>query len=354
VWFHFQKERLVCVLKAAVYHSLDDVRVEEVAKPKVGVGDVLVQMRACGVCGSDLMEWYLEKRAPLVLGHEPAGVVVEAGERVEGFRVGDRVFAHHHVACLTCHYCRRGAYTMCEKFGKTHLEPGGFAEFFRVPADNLRVDTLKVPKEVSFEEATLIEPVACGIRAMKKCGIEYGDCVAVVGAGPAGLINCALARLSGADVVAVADVVDYRLKVAKRFGADVAVNVEKEDFVKAVGAVTDGRGADVVVVTAPNVKAYESALRVCRRGGTVCLFAPTSPEQTVALSPHKLFFNEVKLVPSYSTSHLETRTALELIRSKRIDAKALITHRFPLSRVGEAFRTAARSKECLKVVVLNE
>jgi L-iditol 2-dehydrogenase len=341
-------------MKAAVYYSLDDVRVEEVARPKIGADEILVEMKACGVCGSDLMEWYLEKRAPLVLGHEPAGVVVEVGKEVEGFSLGDRVFAHHHVACLTCHYCRRGAFTMCRKFGSTHLEPGGFAEFFRVPADNLRVDTLPIPNNVSLEEATLIEPVACGVRAMGKCGVEYGDTVAVVGAGPAGVINAVLARLSGAGRVVVGDVVDYRLEAARRFGADVVVNVERESFVDRVMEATEGRGADVVVVTAPSVKAYGSALDLCRKGGTVCVFAPTSPEQMLALSVHRLFFNEIRLVPSYSTSHVETRTALELIRSGRIDAKGLITHRFPLSRAGEAFRTAAREKECLKVVVVNE
>jgi len=341
-------------MKAAVYYNLDDVRVEEVAKPKIGAGEILVQMKACGVCGSDLMDWYLEKRAPLVLGHEPAGVVVEVGGEVEGFSVGDRVFAHHHVACLTCHYCRRGAFTMCSKFGSTHLEHGGFAEFFRVPADNLCVDTLHIPDEVSFEEAALIEPVACGVRAMHKCGVEVGDTVAVVGAGPAGVINAVLARLSGAGLVLVGDVVDYRLEAARRFGADIVVNVESESFVDRVREATDGRGADVVVVTAPSVKAYASALDLCRKGGTVCVFAPTAHEQTMPLSVHRLFFNEIRLVPSYSTSHLETRTALELIRSGKIDAKGLITHRFPLSQTGEAFRTAAREKKCLKVVVVNE
>jgi L-iditol 2-dehydrogenase len=341
-------------MKVAVYHSLDDVRIEEVAKPKIGADDVLVEMKACGVCGSDLMEWYLEKRAPLVLGHEPAGVVVEVGGKVEGFREGDRVFAHHHVACLTCHYCQRGAYTMCQKFSKTHLEPGGFAEYFRVPADNLQIDTLKIPENVSFEEATLIEPIACGVRAIKKCEIQQGDTVAIIGAGPAGIINAALASVSGATQIVVGDVVDYRLKAARRFGADLAVNVEKESFADKVKGATEGRGADVVVVTAPNTKAFGSAFEVCRKGGMICVFAPTSPDQTVPISPHDLFFKEIRIVPSYSTSHLETRTALELIRSGRVDAKGLITHRFPLSRAAEAFQTAARNRECLKVVITNE
>lgn len=341
-------------MKAAMYYSLDDVRVEEIAKPKIGTHEILVEMKACGVCGSDLMGWYLEKRAPLVLGHEPAGVVVEVGSKVKDFAKGDRVFAHHHVACLTCHYCRRGAYTMCKKFSKTRLEPGGFAEYFKVPADNLQIDTLKIPDNVSFEGATLIEPIACGIRAIKNCEIQYGDTVAIIGAGPAGVINSALAKLSGASQIMVGDVIDYRLKAARKFGADTTVNVQNENFVDKVKEVTDGRGADVVVVTAPNAKAYASALEVCRKGGTVCVFAPTSPEQTIAISPHKLFFQEIKMVPSYSTSHLETRTALALIKSGRIDAEGLITYSFPLSHAAEAFQTAAKNKECLKVVILNE
>jgi L-iditol 2-dehydrogenase len=243
---------------------------------------------------------------------------------------------------------------MCQKFAKTHLDPGGFAEYFRVPEDNLRIDTLRIPDSVSFEEATLIEPLACGIRAINKCEIQNGDTVAIIGAGPAGIINVALRRLSGAGQILVSDVVDYRLRMARKFGADVAINVQNESFAEAVKSVTEDRGADTVIVTAPSVKAYDSALEICRKGGTICVFAPTSPEQTISVSPHRLFFQEIRLVPSYSTSHLETRTALELIRTGRIDAKGLITHRFPLSRAGEAFQTAARNKECLKVVILNE
>jgi len=341
-------------MKAVVYHSLNDVRIEEVAKPKISADEILVEMKACGVCGSDLMGWYLEKRAPLVLGHEPSGIVAEVGSNVEDFSEGDRVFAHHHVACLTCHYCRNTAYTMCEKFHNTHLHPGGFAEYFRVPEDNLRIDTLKIPENVSFEHATLIEPVACGIRAVTKCGIHQEDTVAIFGAGPAGVISVALTRLSGASQIVVGDLIDFRLKAAKKFGADMAVNVQKENFIEIVKSATQGRGADVVIVTAPSTKAYDSALEVCRKGGTICVFAPTSPEQTVPISPHKLFFQEIKLIPSYSTSHLETRTALEMIRNGKIDAKGLITRRFPLSNAQEAFNTAAHDKDCLKVVIFNE
>jgi L-iditol 2-dehydrogenase len=288
------------------------------------------------------------------LGHEPAGIIVEAGKNVKGFEVGDRVFAHHHVACLTCHYCTRGDYTLCAKFTQTHIEPGGFAEYFKVPAPNLQIDTLKLPNNVSYEEATLIEPVGCCVRAQNKCGIQKGDTVAIVGAGPSGIIHAMLAKLGGASQIIVSDTVEYRLKAAQRLGADVTVNPLKEKVAEKVKDDTEGRGADVVIVTAPNVKAIEESVSICRKGGTLCLFAPTKPEEQARLSPHRLFFNEIRIVPSYSTSHLETRTALQLISSGRIKAKELITHRFPLSQTAEAFKIAAHSKECLKVVVVNE
>ena len=341
-------------MKAVVYYSLDNIIIEDRPTPKIGAQEVLVEMRACGICGSDLMEWYLKTRAPLVLGHEPSGIVAKAGSKVEGFEVGDRIFTHHHVACLTCYYCRRGAYTLCEQFTKTHLEPGGFAEYFKVPAANLQKDTLKIPTEFSFEEATLIEPVGCCIRALNKCNIQPSDSAVVVGAGPSGIIFTMLLRIFGASQVVVTDFVDYRLKAANRLGADLTVNPEKESLMDVVKKATDGRGADVVVVTAPNVNAYLAGMELCRKGGTLCVFAPTQPEDFMRISPNRLFFSEIKLVPSYSTSHIETRIALRLIRAKRIDAKKLITHRFPLSRTAEAFQTAARSKECIKVVVLNE
>lgn len=341
-------------MKAVVYYGLENILVEEVPLPKIGAQEILVEMKACGVCGSDLMGWYLKTRAPLVLGHEPSGIVAEAGSEVEGFEAGDRVFVHHHVACLGCYYCRRGAYTLCEQFARTHLDPGGFAEYFRVPAPNLQKDTLRIPQGISFEEATLIEPVGCCIRALNKCNVQASDTAVVVGAGPSGIIMTMLLRIFGASQVMVTDFVDYRLKAAEHLGADSTINPETESLIDAVKEATDGRGADVVIVTAPNVHAYLTGIELCRKGGTLCVFAPTQPEDFMRLSLNKLFFSEIRLVPSYSTSHIETRIALKLIRTKRVEAEELITHRFPLSKTAEAFETAARSKECIKVVVLNK
>jgi len=341
-------------MKVALYYALDDIRIEDKPKPKIGPDEILVEMKACGICGSDLMEWYLRSRAPLVLGHEPSGLVAEVGKDVKDFQVGDRVFVHHHVACLKCHYCAHGDYTMCQQFTQTHIYPGGFAEYFRVPAPNLQIDTLTLPSNVSYEEATLIEPVGCCIRAQSKCGIKKGDTVTIIGAGPSGIIHAILAKISGATTTIVSDIVEYRLKAAKRLGADLTVNPQKEKLTEQVKDATEGRGADVVIATAPNTKAIEDGIQICRKGGTLCLFAPTQPDEQARLSPHRLFFSEITIVPSYSTSHIETRLALQFISSGKIKAKELITHRFPLSQTAEAFKTAAKNKECLKVIVLNE
>ncbi len=341
-------------MKAAVFHGLSDVRCEEVPVPEPGPEEILVEMKACGICGSDLMDWYLRARAPLVLGHEPSGVVAEVGDRVAGFAPGDRVFVHHHVACLSCHYCVNGSFTVCDQFRRTNILPGGLAEFFRVPSRNVKVDTLRIPDVLSFEEATLLEPIACCLRALGRCRLQMGDTVLVIGAGPSGAIHVMISRGFGAARVIVSDFVDYRLEVARKLGADLVINPRNENLVHRVMEATDGRGADIVVVTAPNVKAFSEALDVCRRGGTVSLFAPTPPDESIGWSPYRLFFSEISIVPSYSASHVETRAAMSLLASGRIPAKELITHRFPLGRVDEAFQMAAEGKNCMKVVVVND
>jgi L-iditol 2-dehydrogenase len=341
-------------MKVAMYYDPHDIRIEEMPMPEIGNDEILVEMKACGICGSDLMDWYLKDRAPLVLGHEPAGMIAKKGSMVKGFGVGDRVFVHHHVACLTCHYCMHGDYTLCEQFHNTNIEPGGLAEHFRVPAPNLQIDTLEIPEAVSFEEATLIEPVGCCIRAFRRSGIQTGDSVAIIGAGTTGVIHTALSKILGAAKTIVSDLIDYRLRVAEKFGADVAINPESEDLTEVVKAETNGIGADIVIVTAPNTKAYKAGLSVCRRGGKLCVFAPADPGKHLQFSPRELFFSEIQVVPSYSTSHLETRMALELIKSGRIRIKELITHRFGLLNAAEAFETALENKESLKVMVLSE
>ena len=340
------------LLKAAVYYGPSDIRYENVPKPEVGSDEILVKMKACGICGSDLEDWYLKDRAPLVLGHEPTGVVAEAGKDVEGFEVGDRVFVHHHVGCLTCHYCTHGDFTVCPKFRKTNIHPGGFAEYFRVPADNLLIDTLKLPSEVSFEAGSLIEPIACCIRGLTRLDFRPGDSAAILGVGPMGAILTSLFKMHDASTIVVSDAVKFRLDTAKKLGADVAVDITAEEPVEAIKAATEGRGADVVIVATSSIKAYETAIKSCRRGGEVLVFAPIAATESLPLNMHYIFFNEVHLIPSYSTTHIETRMALNLLKSGRINSDLLITHKFPLGELGRARELAKKDKNCLKVVML--
>jgi L-iditol 2-dehydrogenase len=337
-------------MKVARYYSRRDIRVEEAPVPRIGPGEILVQVKACGLCGSDLMEWYTKEKAPAVLGHEPAGVVTEVGEGVTDFEVGDRVFVHHHVPCFTCHDCLRGYYTLCETFKATHLDPGGFAEYVRVPALNVQRDVLKIPPDLSFDQATMIEPVATCIRGAERAGIQTGDTVVVIGAGVTGLIHMQLARCLGAGTVVITDFSDYRLDVARRLGADFTVNA-REDVLTTLEEVNEGRRADVVVVTAGSIQAMEEGMALAGGGATVLLFAPSPPGVTLPIIPHHLLFSEITVTASYSCSPAETRQALKLIHRGRIEVGEMITHRFDLAGVGEAIRLAAEAGQSLKIVI---
>lgn len=341
-------------MKAAVYRDKDDIRIEDKPVPKMGDDEVLVQMKACGICGSDLMDWYIKPRAPLVLGHEPMGLISKKGRNVMSFEVGDRVFVHHHIACMSCHYCMRGDFTLCEQFHNTKIVPGGFAEYFKVPNPNLTKDTLRVPDTVTDDEAVLIEPLGCCLRALHKCSIQIGDTVAVLGCGATGILHIALSKLFGASTVIASDFFEQRLDVAERFGADVIVNARTEELSNVTHSFSNGRGADLAIVTAPSVGAYMNGFAALRKGGRLCVFAPTEPGKSMPISPKELFFSEVKIIPSYSTSHIETREALELIRTRKVDLRKLITHRFALDNIAEAFRTARNDMTSSKVMVLNE
>ncbi len=337
-------------MKVARYYARQDVRVEEVPVPQIGPGELLVQTKACGLCGSDLMEWYVEKKAPEVLGHEPAGIVAEVGEEVTAFEVGDRVFVHHHVPCFTCHYCTRGNYTLCQTFKATHLDPGGFAEYFRVPAMNVQRDVLKLPPDMSFEQGTQIEPLATCIRGIERANIQPGDTVVVIGAGVTGLMNMQLANIYGAGKVLITDFAPFRLEMARQLGADHAINAQ-DDVLSVIEDSNEGRKADVVIVTAGSIKAMEQGVSVAGGGSTVLLFAPSSPEATLPVSPFQLLFSEITLVSTYSCSHVETRQALKFIHGGRVRVEELVTHRFDLTGVGEAISLAAEAGESMKILI---
>jgi len=339
------------ITKAARYYSSSDIRIEEVNLPALKPGELKVRVRACGICGSDLTDWYMEPRAPAFFGHEPAGDVVEGGTGVKNLKEGDRVFVHHHVPCFVCHYCRRGYYTLCQTFKETSLFPGGFSEYIVVPALNVQSDTLRLPEHITYEEATLIEPIGCCIKGTKRANIQLGDTVAVIGAGFMGLVHIQLARLFGAGKIITIDSVPFRLGKAKEFGSDYTINFMEEEVLDTFRELNEGRGADVVIVCTGHYDALEEGMEIAEKGSTVYLYAPLPPKATFPIDVYRFFFSEITFITTYSASHLDTRAALSLIESGKIDAKNLITHRYPLSKTGEALDLAKKAKDSLKVVV---
>ncbi|MFQ5887753.1 MAG: alcohol dehydrogenase catalytic domain-containing protein, partial [Candidatus Hydrothermarchaeales archaeon] len=234
-------------MKAAVYYNNRDVRIEEVPRPEIHDGELLVKVMASGICGSDVMEWYRIKKAPLVLGHEITGVVEKVGEGIVDFHKGDRVVVTHHVPCDTCKYCQSGKGTMCETLRTTNFYPGGFAEYVRVPKINVEKGTLHLPDEISFEEGTFIEPLGCVVRGQRTVGIEEGQTVLVLGSGISGLLHVQLAKVRGAKKVIATDVSQNRLNAAMAFGADVVIDA-MDDVPSRVIMENDGKPADRVIV----------------------------------------------------------------------------------------------------------
>jgi L-iditol 2-dehydrogenase len=341
-------------MRVVEYHANNDVRLVDLPVPEIGPGELLVQLRACGICASDVMEWYMQPRAPLYPGHEPVGVVAAVGDGVGQFAVGQHVFFHHHVPCMVCHFCQRGSFSQCVMFRTTRLYPGGLAEYVRVPAPNVERDVLLLPEEIYFEAATLIEPLACCLRGIDRAGIQTGDCVCVLGAGSNGVMLAQLAQQRGAARVIVVDLIPYRLQRALDAGIDVALDPTSQPLLEQIYAINHGRKPDVVIVTPSKISVIEQGIELVGPGGTLLLFAPPAPEKFLSLSPNRFFFQEITLRTSYSAGPYETRQALELLRCGRIRAETIITHRFGLHDAAEAFKMVANPGNALKVVIVPE
>jgi len=296
----------------------------------------------------------MRPRAPLFIGHEPTGTVAEVGAGVAGFAPGERVFVHHHVPCLECRHCRRGHQTLCATFKRTRLDPAGMAEYIRVPAEQVALDVLKLPDSMSFDHATLIEPVGCCVRALDWAEIAPGDSVIIVGAGFNGLVMAALARRWGARRVFVADRIAARLELARAFGADAAFDVDAGDISAALRAANDGRLADVVIVAVGKLPALRMGIDLAGPGATVMLYGPSDPDTVLELAPNRLFFEEITLRASYSCGPGETRRTLELLEAGALDAEQLITHRFPIDQAAQALRITANPGQGLKALVVME
>jgi L-iditol 2-dehydrogenase len=341
-------------MKAAFIRGKGIVELKDVSTPRIGPMEILVRMRVCGICGTDLEKVHGEHITPPVLGHEVAGEVEQVGEKVQGVDRGGRVIIHHHISCYSCFYCKNGLETLCEAFPASNFEPCGFAECFRVPETLVRGGTVyNLPDSMSYEEGSQVEPTACCIRALRKAQIKPGSSVAVFGVGPAGLTHVQLLKSYGASQIFAIDVIEHRRELAAKFGATRTFDPLKENIAEALASHTDCRGVDVAIVATGNPRAIEQAADSVRKGGQVVLFGAPARGTLLSLDVSRFFLRELSFQSSYSTSETEMRIALDLISSKRIQPSEMITHRLPLEEVVEAFRLAESGKEAAKVVVHN-
>jgi len=337
-------------MRVAMYYNNRDVRLQELPKPKAGAGEVLVKVEASGVCGSDVMEWYRVKKAPLVLGHEIAGDIVEVGAGVEKYKVGDRVFVSHHVPCNTCRYCLNGHHSTCDTLRTTNFFPGGFSEFVRVPKINVDRGVFVLPHELSYDDGVFIEPLACVVRGFRLSQFEPGMSVLVLGSGIAGLLNIKLAKALGAGNIIATDVSDYRLGAANMFGADVTINAA-EDVPAKVREANHGRPADFVIVSTGATPAIKQSFNCVDRGGTILMFAPPMPGVEIPVAFGSIWKDEVTVRTTYAGSPRDITDAIELLRQKRIEINDMITHRLPLEETGKGFELVAKAGESIKVII---
>lgn len=340
-------------MQAAFIVSKGLVELRDVPTPKIGRSEVLVRMKACGICGTDLEKVRGDSITAPVLGHEVAGVIEQVGSRVDGLSVGDRVAVHHHISCGHCYLCRNGFETLCDSYPKSNLDPCGFAEFFRVPEALVQGGAVyRLPDSMTFEIGCQAEPVACCLRGLNKAAVRSGSTAAIFGMGPVGLTHLQLLKCFGASKVYAVDVIKKRREYAVKMGADLAFDPITDVVPNAVSLLTGGLGVDLAVVATANLKALESAFDTVRKGGTVLQFGAPTRGSLFTLDMGRMFLREVRFQSSYSTSETEMRMAIELIASKRVRPLETITDRLPLSRTVEAIALADKA-DAVKVIVEN-
>ena len=336
-------------MRVGMYYSNSDVRVEEIPMPKIGPGELLVKVAASGICGSDVMEWYRVKTAPRVLGHEITGEIVEVGEKVKGYKIGDRVFVSHHVPCNTCKYCSDGHHTACDTLHRTNFDPGGFSEHIRIPEINVDRGVYVLPDELSYEDGVFIEPLGCVVRGQRLARLEPGHSVLIIGSGISGLLHIQLAIAAGAKKVIATDINESRLNAAKKFGANVVHAAENvPGYLRQVNG---DRLADRIIVCTGAVSAVDQALNCADRGGVVQLFAPPSPGVETPVHLNHLWNDQITLVSTYGAAPVDLEESIELIRSRRVNVRDMITHRLSLEEIQTGFQLVADAKESIKVII---
>lgn len=340
-------------MKTASVKEPSVISINETEHPLLSSGDILVQMHACGICGSDLEKVFGEYGQPSMrLGHEPAGIVLDVGPNVTAFKKGDRVFTHHHVPCYSCHLCNHGNETMCPKYYETNLSPCGLSEEYVVPQWNVEHGgVLNIPDSMSFEEAAMIEPLACCVRAWTKYSYHEGDSVAIFGVGPTGMMHVMLAKSKKFSKIFCFDVNEFRLKFAKKFNITDSIHSLDEKRKEKILDHTEGRGVDVAIVATSSLKALDDAIDMVRKGGAVMMFGVPSKDSKIILDMNKIYSKEITLVTSYAASDNDTKEALKLIESSEIDVKQLVTHTYTISESQKAFDHAKSGDNAMKIII---
>lgn len=333
-------------MRAAVFRGTGRLETEEWPRPSIGPGELLLRLRGCGLCGSDIAKMLAPtSAAPAVFGHEIVGDVVEIGAGVADFAPGDRVVAAHHVPCGDCHYCRRGSHSMCPAFKTSHLDPGGFAEYVRVPAPNVRHATFKIPPPVSDEAASFIEPVGCCLRAVRRADVAAGDTAVVVGLGSIGHLFVPLLQRAGATVVGVDDAV-HRIDFAERLGLEA---LRPPAARGRIATLSEGRGADHVIVTGGAASVLAWAVGVVRDGGSIHYFAG-GHGHALPIALDTLYQRELTITATYSSSPADLAESSRLITGGEIAVARLYTHRVSIERLGEGV-DLMRRRDAVKVYV---
>ncbi|KAF5424517.1 L-iditol 2-dehydrogenase [Candidatus Methanomarinus sp.] len=336
-------------MRVAVYYNNKDVRLQEIPVPSIDQDEMLVKVIASGICGSDVLEWSRLPRAPLVLGHEIAGIITKIGSRVKKYQVGDRVSVSHHVPCNTCYYCLSGHHTVCDTLRTTNFDPGGFAEYLRVPAINVDRGVFLLPDNMSFDQGAFIEPLACVYRGQRQAGIRPGQSVLIIGSGITGQLHIKLASALGAGKIIAVDINQYRLELASKSGAEVID--ANDDVARRIKELNADTLVDLVIICTGAVPAIDQAFRCVDRGGTILFFASPKPGVTIPLPVFDIWKNEVSIANSYGASPLDISTAIEMIGSKRVIVDDMITHKLGLAQTKKGFELVAKAGESMKVII---
>ncbi len=340
-------------MKAAMLYGVKDLRIEDIDIPEVGYGEILVQVKAATTCGTDLKIYqrgYVEGviKLPTVFGHEWAGDITEVGKGVPWLKKGMRVRSGNSSPCLRCYMCQRGKFNLCEDMMWLW---GAYAEYIKVPNRIVTLNTQVIPDHVTYEEAAVTEPLACVLHGAEEAGIKLGDTVAIIGAGPIGLLHLLTAKRMGAGKVIISDTIDERLHLAEIIGADETINAKQEDTVEKTRKFTGGYGADVVIEAIGLPATWEQALKMVRKGGTVLEFGGCPPGTEIKVSTEQLHYGETTVLGAFHTTPAHFRKALNLIASGTINVRPLITSRTKLDNINQAFETLTTSKADIKIAI---